>query len=295
MKALIQFIASMVIFGTIGLIIKQINLTSIEIAMLSSFIGFSFLLLFYIMRKQRLNFTFLKHYKWLIIISSFALAGNWVFLFQSYQYTSIANATLGYYFGPIIVLLLSPFILKEALSKKSVLCIIASLIGLIFILSNGFLQPGSNDVLGILISMLAGSCYACLMLTNKFIKQGSRMDLTIFQLGITALILLPFVFGVGGGFEIHTQISAIPFILILGVVNTGIGFWLFFSGMEKLNGQNIALLSYIDPLVAIFISGLILREQFTMLQIIGGIILIASTFLSEFSFNKLKIRRKQGF
>lgn len=84
MKALIQFIASMVIFGTIGLIIKQINLTSIEIAMLSSFIGCSFLLLFYIMRKQRLNFTFLKHYKWLIIISSFALAGNWVFLFQSY-------------------------------------------------------------------------------------------------------------------------------------------------------------------------------------------------------------------
>ncbi|WP_319020793.1 hypothetical protein [Staphylococcus equorum] len=84
MKALIQFIASMVIFGTIDLIIKQINLTSIEIAMLSSFIGFSFLLLFYIMRKQRLNFTFLKHYKWLIIISSFALAGNWVFLFQSY-------------------------------------------------------------------------------------------------------------------------------------------------------------------------------------------------------------------
>lgn len=143
--------------------------------------------------------------------------------------------------------------------------------------------------------MLAGSCYACLMLTNKFIKQGSRLDLTVFQLGITALILLPFIFLVGGGFEIHTQISAVPFIIFLGIINTGIGFWLFFSGMEKLNGQHIALLSYIDPLVAIFISGLILREQFTFLQIIGGIILISSTFLSEFSFKRLKMKRKQGF
>ncbi|WP_437272251.1 DMT family transporter [Staphylococcus succinus] len=295
MKGLIQFISSMIIFGTIGLIIKQIKLSSIEIAIFSSFIGCTFLILIYVLRNKKLDFPFLKNYKWLIIISSLALAGNWVFLFQSYQYTSISNATLGYYLGPIIVLLLSPFILKEALSRKSILCIGSSLVGLIFILSNGFLQPGLDDVLGILISMLAGSCYACLMLANKFIKQGSRLDLTVFQLGITSLILLPFIFIVEGGFEIQTQISVIPFIVFLGIINTGIGFWLFFSGMEKLNGQNIALLSYIDPLVAIFISGLILREQFTYLQIIGGLILITSTFLSEFSFKQLRIRRKQGF
>lgn len=288
MKALIQFITSMVIFGTIGLIIKQIHINSVEIAMLSSSIGCIFLILIYIIRNKKLDFSFLKKYKWLIILSSFALAGNWVFLFQSYQYTSIANATLGYYFGPIIVLLSSPFILKEALSKKSLVCILLSLIGLILILSNGFLQTGSNDVLGILISMLAGSCYACLMISNKFIKQGSRMDLTIFQLGITSLVLLPFVFIVSGKFEIQTQLFSIPFIVFLGIINTGIGFWLFFSGMEKLNGQNIALLSYIDPLVAIFISGLILHEHFTGLQIIGGIILIASTFFSEFSFKRLR-------
>ncbi|NWK83466.1 EamA family transporter [Staphylococcus sp. GSSP0090] len=294
MKGLIQFVASMVIFGTIGLIIKQINIDSIEIAMLSSLIGCSFLLMIYFIGKKRLDFSFLMKFKRLILISSVALGGNWVFLFQSYQYTSIANATLGYYFGPIIVLILSPFILKEALSTKSMICIIASLIGLILILSNGFLQPGANDVIGILMSMLAGGCYACLMLTNKFIRHGSRVDLTIFQLGITSLLLLPFVFMVGG-FDIAGQWSAIPFVLLLGILNTGIGFWLFFSGMEKLNGQKIALLSYIDPLVAIFISGLILREQFTVLQIIGGIILIISTCFSELSFKKLRLRRKQGF
>lgn len=294
MKGLIQFVASMIIFGTIGLIIKQISIDSIEIAMLSSLIGCMFLLIIYFICNKRLDFSFLIKYKRLILISSVALGGNWVFLFQSYQYTSIANATLGYYFGPIIVLILSPFILKEALSVKSIICIIASLIGLIFILSNGFLQPGSDDVIGILMSMLAGGCYACLMLTNKFIIHGSRVDLTIFQLGITSLILLPFVFVVGG-FDITGQWSSMPFVLLLGIFNTGIGFWLFFSGMEKLNAQNIALLSYIDPFVAIFISGLILREQFTFLQIIGGVILMISTCFSELSFKKLRLRRKQGF
>lgn len=294
MKAFLQFIASMVIFGTIGLIIKQIHLNSIEIAMMSSLIGCLFLLTVYSIRRKKLDFIFLMNYKWLIVLSSIALGGNWVFLFQSYQFTSIANATLGYYFGPIIVLLLSPIVLHEALRLKSVCSIIGSLIGLILILSNGFLQPGTDDVIGILISMLAGACYAILMLSNKFIKEGSRIDLTIFQLGMTSLMLLPLIF-LTGGFEIQTQWSAIPLIVILGIVNTGIGFWLFFSGMEQLSGQSIALLSYIDPLVAIFISGLILREQFTMLQIIGGIILISATCFSEISFKKLKLRRKQGF
>lgn len=294
MKGLIQFISSMVIFGMIGLIIKQIQLSTIEIAMFSSFVGCTFLIVIYALCHKKLDVAFLKGYKRLMIISSVALAGNWVFLFKSYQYTSISNATLGYYFGPMIVLVLSPLILKEALSRKSVLCIIASLIGLILILSSGFLQPGLEDVLGILISMLAGSCYACLMLVNKMMPQGNRLDLTVFQLGMTSLILLCFVFIVEGGFEIHTQISALPYVILLGVMNTGIGFWLFFSGMEKLNGQSIALLSYIDPLVAIFISGLVLREQFTILQIIGGVLLIASTFLSEFSLKRLRMRRKQG-
>lgn len=292
MKSIIQFIASMVIFGTIGLIIKQINLASVEIAMLSSLIGCSFLLLLYIVRNKKLNIIFLLKYKWFILISSIALGGNWVSLFTSYQYTSITNATLGYYFGPIIVLILSPFILKETLSKKSIACIVASFIGLIFILSNGFLQPGTNDVFGIFLSILAGSCYASLMIFNKFIKDVNRMDLTIFQLGLTSLILLPFVFA-NSGFEIRTQLDAIPFVITLGIINTGIGFWLFFSGMERLTGQSVALLSYIDPLVAIFISGLILKEQFTTLQIIGGVVLITSTFLSEISPNRLKIFKKQ--
>lgn len=116
----------------------------------------------------------------------------------------------------------------------------------------------------------------------------NRLEVTIIQLGITALILLPYVLITEGLNVFSLSSSSIPFILFLGIVNTGIGFWLFFSGMEKLKGQSIAMLSYVDPFVAILISGLILQEQFTLLQIIGGVLLLGSTFVSEMKFRKTK-------
>ncbi|GAK00670.1 hypothetical protein JCM19055_3773 [Geomicrobium sp. JCM 19055] len=135
--------------------------------------------------------------------------------------------------------------------------------------------------MGISFGIVAAAFYAGLMLLNKFIKHLNRLEVTVIQLGVTALILLPYVLLTEGFDFLYVSSSSIPFILILGIVNTGIGFWLFFSGMEHLKGQSIAMLSYVDPFVAILISGIILQEQFTILQIIGGLLLLSSTFVSE--------------
>ena len=92
---------------------------------------------------------------------------------------------------------------------------------------------------------------------------------------------MPYVLLTSGFGMFNVSRASIPFIFILGIFNTGIGFWLFFSGMEKLKGQSIAMLSYVDPFVAILISALVLQEQMTMLQMLGGALLLASTFMSE--------------
>lgn len=109
-----------------------------------------------------------------------------------------------------------------------------------------------------------------------------KLELTIIQLGTTTLLLMPYVFLTEGFGIFEISGSSIPFILILGIVNTGIGFWLFFSGMEKLKGQSIAMLSYVDPFVAILISAIILQEQMTIVQMLGGVLLLGSTLVSEF-------------
>ncbi|MEH7273815.1 DMT family transporter, partial [Neobacillus vireti] len=205
----------------------------------------------------------------------------WIFLYQSYDHTTIANATLGYYFAPVFVMILSPFVLREQLSIKKMVCIGVAIIGMLMILGEGVSASGSEDLLGLTFGLIAAAFYAALLLLNKFIKDMGKLELTIIQLGTTTLLLMPYVFVTSGFGIFEVSSSPIPFILILGIINTGIGFWLFFSGMEGLRGQSIAMLSYVDPFVAILISAIILQEQMTIVQMLGGVLLLGSTCVSE--------------
>lgn len=283
MKSKIQFILSMIIFGTIGLVVRNIDLSSSERALLSSFLGCIFLLLIFSLIKKKISWYLVKSNALFLILSGIALGGNWIFLYQSYDHTTIANATLGYYFAPVFVMILSPFVLLEKLSIKKIVCIGVAIIGMLMIVGEGVSVFRSDDILGLSFGLIAAAFYASLLLLNKFIKDMGKLELTIIQLGITTLLLTPYVFLTEGFGIFEVSSSSIPFILILGIINTGIGFWLFFSGMEKLKGQSIAMLSYVDPFVAILISAIILQEQMTIVQMLGGLLLFGSTLVSEIS------------
>ncbi|QJC95082.1 Putative transporter, YxxF like [Bacillus mojavensis] len=281
MKSKIQFILSMFIFGTMGLVVRYIDLSSSETALLSSSIGCLFLIVVFMMMKKTIPWKLVKANAYTLFLSGIALGGNWIFLYQSYNHTTLTNATLGYYFAPVFVMILSPFVLREQLSVKKMVCIGVAIIGMVLIVGNGISASGTDDLLGIFFGLVAAACYTALMLLNKFIHRMGRLEITIIQLGLTALLLLPYVFFTEGFGIFGVSRSSVPFIIILGIVNTGIGFWLFFSGMQKLKGQSIAMLSYVDPFVAILISAIILREQMTIFQMLGGALLLGSTFVSE--------------
>jgi drug/metabolite transporter (DMT)-like permease len=293
MKSKIQFILSMIIFGTIGLVVRYIDLSSSERALLSSCIGCLFLTLILVIMKKKLSWNLVKSNALFLFLSGIVLGGNWIFLYKSYDHTTIANATLGYYFAPVFVMILSPFVLREPLSIKKMGCIGAAIIGILLIVGEGVSASKSEDILGLSYGLVAAAFYATLLLLNKFIKDLGKLELTIIQLGTSALLLMPYVFFTEGFGIFQVSSSSIPFILILGIINTGIGFWLFFSGMEKLKGQSIAMLSYVDPFVAILISAIILQEQMTIIQILGGALLLGSTFVSENQSIKYSKRLKR--
>lgn len=290
MKSSIQFILSMIIFGTIGLVVRYIDLSSSETALLSSSIGCLFLMLVFFITKKSISWKLVKTNSFVLLLSGIALGGNWIFLYQSYDYTTVTNATLAYYFAPVLVLILSPMVLKEPLSIKKIICIGVAIAGMVLIVGNGLSAFGKDDLLGILFGLVAAAFYAALMLLNKFLQHMAKLEITIIQLGTTAFLLLPYVLVTEGVGILEVSRASIPFIILLGIVNTGIGFWLFFSGMEKLKGQSIAMLSYVDPFVAILISGVILQEQMTMIQVLGGTLLLGSTFVSETKCNRLSIQ-----
>ncbi|MEK3953641.1 DMT family transporter [Psychrobacillus sp. FSL K6-1464] len=282
MKSKIQFLLSMIIFGTIGVFVRYIDLSSSEIALLRGLIGSLFLTTVMFLMKKKISWAIVRVNALILLLSSIALGGNWIFLFQAFKHTTLSNATLSYYFAPVIVLIVSPFVLKEKLSVKKIICIAVAMLGMLFIVGNGGVNTsGLNDLIGIGYGLMAAVLYASLMLLNKFIKNMDGLETTVLQLGTATILLMPYVFFTEGFGILEVSSSSIPFILILGVIHTGIGFLLFFSGMQKLKGQSIAALSYADPITSLVISALILQEQMTFVQILGGALLLGATFVSE--------------
>jgi RarD protein len=283
MKGKMRLIMTMLIFGSIGVFVKKIDLSSSEIAFLRGVIGSLFLLIASFLVKQKLSYQALKANALLLLLSGAAIGLNWIFLFESYRYTTISNATISYYFAPIFVMILAPWVLKEKLTSVKVICIITAMIGLFLIVNPGAGSTDSaqNHIVGIVYGLLAAALYASVILMNKFIKNLSGFETTLVQLMAAALVLLPYILWQGNLHFTGLNSTSIIFILILGIVHTGLAYFLYFTSIRELKGQTIAVLSYIDPISAVIIAALFLHEGMTWIQIIGGMLVLGSTFLSE--------------
>ncbi|WP_338452261.1 DMT family transporter [Niallia oryzisoli] len=294
MKEHYKLISVMLIFGSIGIFVKKINLSSSEIALLRGAIGGLFLLGTSFLVKQRFSFKAIKANVVLLVLSGAAIGFNWIFLFESYRYTTISNATLSYYFAPIFVMILAPVVLKEKLTAVKVGSIITAMIGLFLVVDIG----GGNGnaplqhIVGVLYGLLAAAFYASVILMNKFIKNLSGYETTLVQLWVAALVLFPYVYLKEQLDFSGLNAESLIFILIIGVVHTGIAYFLYFVSIKKLQGQTIAILSYIDPISAVIMAAIFLQESMRVIQIIGGILILGSTFFSERLEMKLQTMQK---
>lgn len=282
MKDQLKFITAMLIFGTIGVFVKNINLPSLDIAFLRAVIGCVFLICAGFIMGQTFSPTIIKKNIRILLLSGAAIGFNWIFLFQAYKYTTIANATLSYYFAPMFVMMLSPLILKERLTMVKIGCIIAAIVGLFMILNGDSTAPLSNaHLVGIGYGLAAAALYASVILMNKFIKGLSGFETTLIQLFMAGLVLLPSLLYNQGIPLASLNGQVVLLILVVGIIHTGLAYLIYFSSMKEIKGQTIAILSYIDPVTAVFLSAVLLGEAMTYSQIIGGILILGSTFLSE--------------
>jgi len=290
MKFKAYIIAAMLIFGSIGLFVRGIDLPSSEIALFRGIIGSTFLLLSMALLKKKFSWRTLRSNLTLLLLSGAAIGANWIFLFEAYKYTTISTATLCYYCAPVIVIMLSPLILKEKLSGLKVACVLASLLGMSFVAGvHNLSASGQNNLLGIAFGLTAAALYASVILMNKFLKGLSGIESSSTQLVIASVVLLPYVLLTEKiSFSAFTG-QTVLLILTVGIIHTGVAYLLYFSAMQKLPGQTIALFSYIDPITAILLSSLLLSEVMTPLQILGALLILGSTLVSELSRPKKKL------
>ncbi len=276
-----QYLLAMAIFGTIGLFVKFIDLPSTVIALSRGALGTLFLLVVVQFMRRRMDTESIRRNFKHLLIAAVALGFNWIFLFEAYRLTSIATATLAYYMAPVILILLSPLILKERVGLAKWICVICALIGMSLIAG---IWEGSDQIAlsGIVMGLLAACFYATIVINNKFLNGLNPYDSAIVQLGIAALVLLPYVAFTVDFTSLSLDTQTIGLTLIVGIVHTGVAYWLYFSALPKLEAARIAIFSYIDPAIAILLSVFVLMEPITTAGVIGAVLILGAALTSEF-------------
>ena len=276
----LTLVTSMTVFGTLGLFVRNIPVSSGELALYRAVLAALLLAGFFLVTGQKIPFAKIKKEVPLLLASGVAMGINWILLFEAYKYTTVSAATLSYYFAPVIVTVVCPLLFKEKLTGRQILCFIMSTVGLVLITGIGDMG-GGQDLIGILFGLGAAVFYAAVVLLNKFIKKVEGIHRTFLQFLAAIVILIPYVLSTSGITLGTLTGKGWINLLIVGLIHTGITYCLYFSSLKELPGQKAAILSYIDPLVAVLISVTVLGESMTLWQAVGGLLILGFTLWNE--------------
>ncbi|MEX1377812.1 MAG: DMT family transporter [Eubacteriales bacterium] len=282
----------MLLWGSIGVFTKQINLSPIILSFLRAAIALPVLYLFIKYKGKSLKYDFktLRPY----IISGILLGLGWTTLFYGYKNTSISSAVIIYNMCPIYVMIAAPFILKEKITKLQIGIIAVSFMGLLMVIGNSA-QTGSN-VLGMVLSGLSGMIYAAIVIINKKIKRKiDSNSATFVQVAASVIILMPFVLAEGQiGDIFNLDAKGLVLTIILGAVHTGVAYALYFSTYDKVASVDIVTFGYLEPIFGILIGMVVLGERLSTVQILGGMIILGSTYLGEYLKYKRQILQMEA-
>ena len=282
--SLLMLVSSMLIFGSIGLFRRMIPLPSALIAFVRGAVGSLFLLILIRLRGKSGVFRSDRKTTLLLLLSGAMIGFNWILLFDAFNYTSVSVATLCYYMAPIFVILLSSLVLHERLTGRKVLCSLVAFAGMILI--SGVLDSGQSAGLstkGIILGLGAGCLYAAVILLNKRISGVDPYEKTVLQLGAAALAMIPWLLITGEFTGAVWSGKTLLLLLLTGIVHTGFSYALYFGSIDSLRTQTVALFSYIDPITALILSALFLRERLTALGLAGAVLILGAAIVCELS------------
>lgn len=278
-KNYIKYLMGLLLFGSNGYVASHIALSSYTIVLLRSVLGVILLaVLFYLSGHRAKTFLQNKKDSLFVILSGIAMAADWLLLFEAYQQIGVSLSILINYCGPFIVIALSPFVLKEKLHGRKIIALVVAFAGVILISGSSALN-GIN-IRGLLCAVLSAFAYACMVLANKKSTTIVGMENSMLQLFTTMVVVAVF--------SVITQripsaidTGSIFPILWLGLINTGLGCYLYFSSISEIPAQSVSLLGYLEPLSGVLLSVILLGERMSALQILGGLLILAGALFGE--------------
>ena len=285
-SAYFMFVGAMLIYGTIGIFREFIPLSSGLLAFSRGLIGGIFLLAWVLLRGGTLKLNISRKRFALLCLSGAVMGANWILLFEAYNYTTVAVATLCYYMQPTFLMLLAPLLFKEKLTLKKGVCALVSLAGMVLVsgVTEGAAMDGDN-IVGIVLGLGAAMLYTTVIILNKKNPVENAEGKTVVQLLSAAVVMIPYLLLTEKPGAYTLDLGAVALVLVVCIVHTGIAYAMYFGSLQRLPAQTTAVLSYIDPVVAVLLAGLVLQQTMSAGEIVGAILILGAALISE-------IRRK---
>lgn len=272
------YIAALLMFGTNGIVASQIALSSYEIVFTRTLIGSLLLIAVFVLSRQKVHLLRAKEHMLSLIVSGVAMGVSWAFLYEAYQQIGVSIASLAYYCGPVIVMILAPVLFREKLTWAKSAGFLAVLAGMLCVNAQALTE--GKTAWGLFCGMMSALMYAFMVIFNKKAKSITGLENPMWQL-LTAFLTIAVFVGMRQRFVIHIAPGDWIPILILGLFNTGIGCYFYFSSIGNLPVQTVAICGYLEPLSAVVFSMLFLRERMTTAQVVGAVLILGGAAFAE--------------
>jgi drug/metabolite transporter (DMT)-like permease len=282
-KAILKYITALLLFGSNGIVASYISLSSYEIVFTRTFIGALFLVLIFAFSKHARHFWENKAHSLYLLISGIAMGASWMFLFEAYRQIGVSVATLAYYCGPVIVMMFSQIVFNEKITVIKLFGFFAVVTGMVLVNQQALLQGQISW--GLVFGILAAVMYAFMVIFNKKAISITGLENPMWQL-IASFITVAVFLVLRQGFSIHIEPNNVLPVLLLGILNTGVGCYFYFSSIGDLPVQTVAILGYLEPLSALFFSAALLGESLGFLQLIGAVLILGGAAFGELFHRK---------
>jgi RarD protein len=286
-KALLKYITALLLFGSNGIVASSISLSSYEIVFTRTLIGALFLALIFVFSKPELRFWRNKSHFLSLAVSGIAMGTSWIFLFEAYKQIGVSVATLAYYCGPVIVMILSPILFREKLAIVKLAGFVAVVVGMVCVNAQALFRGQASW--GLVFGIAAALAYAFMVIFNKKATSIIGLENPMWQLTVSFVTVAAFV-ALKQGFTFHIAPGNVLPILMLGIVNTGVGCYFYFSSIGDLPVQTVAILGYLEPLSALFFSAAFLGESLSFVQLLGAVLILGGAAFGELFHQKHAVR-----